>query len=204
MVSGPSTTNTLGEMPSKQHDDVGRHGAEKQIDRMEARRRDPFQFLGRVVHRVVLPHRSAVEKPVRPIQDDVFADQEDDHLNGERQRGKRAVAVIVEGDQAVRGGDSEQQRGADDEHADAQIARDDRNEEPVAQVGDEIALVPPRPAGIASPERGEHREDGRERQRDRNVLHERLTETDQDGEQLLRHIGKPARDSIRECMDAPC
>ena len=58
--------------------------------------------------------------PVRPIQDDVFADEEDDHLSGERQRGERPVAVIVEGDQAVRRGDSEQQRGADDQHADAQ------------------------------------------------------------------------------------
>ena len=44
------------------------------------------------------------------------------HLRGERQRGERAVAVVVEGDQAVGRGDAEQQRGADDKQADAQIS----------------------------------------------------------------------------------
>ena len=60
------------------------------------------------MHGVVLPHPLAVEPAVRPVQDDIFADEEHDHLRGERQRGERAVAVLVEGDQAVGGGDAEQ------------------------------------------------------------------------------------------------
>ena len=68
---------------------------------------------------------------MRPVQDDVLADQEDDHLGGQRQHGERPVAVIVEGDQTLRGGDPEQQRRAGDQHADAQKAGDDRNKEPI-------------------------------------------------------------------------
>ena len=59
---------------------------------------------------------------MRPVQDEIFADQENDHLRHQRQRGERPVAVLVEGDQAVGGGDSEQNRGAGDEHADAQVS----------------------------------------------------------------------------------
>ena len=87
-----------------------------------------------------------------PVQDQVLADQEDHHLRGQRKRGERTVAIIVEVDQAVRGGDAEQERGADDKQADAQKAREDRDEEPVAKVGDQIALAPPRAARIAGPE----------------------------------------------------
>ena len=75
---------------------------------------------------------------------------------------QRPVTVLIEGDQAVGGGDAEQNRGAGDEHADAQIARDDRNEEPVAEIGDEIALVPPRRPGLQAQNTGQHGEDARQ------------------------------------------
>ena len=107
------------------------------------------------MHRVVAPHASAMEQAVRPVQDDIFADQENDHLRRERQRGERAVTVVVESDQAVGGRYSEQNGGANDEHADAQKAHDDGDEKPITQIGDEIALAPPRLAGIARPEPGE-------------------------------------------------
>jgi hypothetical protein len=41
--------------------------------------------------------------PFQPIGDDI--DQEDQHLDAERKRRERPVAVLAEGDQAVGGGD---------------------------------------------------------------------------------------------------
>ena len=60
---------------------------------------------------------------MRPIGDEVFADQEDDHLRGERQGRERPMAVLVEGDQAVGRRDAKQHGGAGDQQADAEIAR---------------------------------------------------------------------------------
>jgi hypothetical protein len=48
-----------------------------------------------MMYRVILPQRMAVEEPVRPIKDEVFADQKEDHLRHQRQRGKGTVAVPV-------------------------------------------------------------------------------------------------------------
>jgi hypothetical protein len=124
---------------------------------------------------------------VRPVQNEIFADQEQHHLRGERQRGERPVAVVVEGDQAVGRGDAEQQRGADDEQPDAQVTRDHRDKEPIAKIGDDIGLPPPRPARIAGPERGQHREDGGQRQRDPDVLGQRFANADEEREQFQAH-----------------
>ena len=72
------------------------------------------------MHGVVSPHSLAVEEAMRPIHDDILADEKDGHLGDERKRGERPVPVFIEGNQSVRRGDSEQQRRADDEQADAQ------------------------------------------------------------------------------------
>src|SRR5438874_5127128 len=101
-----------------------------------------------MMHRVVLPQSPAVEKTVRPIGDDVLADEENQHLHDERERRERPVAVLVEDDQAVGGGDVKEHGGTGDEQADAEIAGDDWNEEPVAEIGDEVALAPPGTARI--------------------------------------------------------
>jgi hypothetical protein len=139
------------------------------------------------MHGVVLPQLVAMKQAMGPVGDEIFADQKDDHLRNEGQARQRAVAVFVEGDQAVGGGDVEQKRGAGDEHADAEVARDDRNEEPIAQVGDQIGLAPPRPPGIAGPKIGQHREGGGYSERDRNDLHKRLADADDECEQFLVH-----------------
>jgi hypothetical protein len=140
-----------------------------------------------VMHGVVLPQPPAVEKTVRPIGDDILADEENQHLYDERQRRERSVAVLVEGDQALGGSDVKEHGRASDEQADAEIAGNDWNKEPVAHIGDEVALAPPRPARIAGPELGQHGEDRCKRQRDRNALHKHPTDIDDDGEKFLVH-----------------
>src|SRR5436305_2508506 len=112
-----------------------------------------------MMHGVVLPQPPAVEKTMRPIGDGILADEENQHLYDERQRGQRSMAVLVEGNQSVDGGDVKEYRSAGDEEADAEIASDDRNEEPVAEIGDEVALAPPGTARIAGPELRQHSED---------------------------------------------
>jgi hypothetical protein len=84
-------------------------------------------------------------------------------------------------------GDSEQQRGADDQEPDAQIAREQRDDEPVAEVGEELALAPPRPPRIAGPEVAEDRETGPERERDRHGLHDGQADTVEDRDDFLDH-----------------
>jgi hypothetical protein len=141
-----------------------------------------------MMHGVILPKLIAVEETMRPIKDEVFADQKDDHLGDQRQRGDGAVTVLIERDQPVGGGDAEQDGGAGDQHADAQEPRDHRDEQPIADVGDKIGLAPPRTARIARPEPGQDREDESQRQRNRHASHEGLTDIDDEAEQLLTHV----------------
>jgi hypothetical protein len=54
----------------------------------------PFQIFRRMMHGVIFPERMAVEEPVRPIKDEVLADQKDDHLRGQWQRGKRPFSPV--------------------------------------------------------------------------------------------------------------
>ena len=93
----------------EQQHDVGRDAAEEDIDRVEARRRDPVELLGGMMHRVVLPHRRTVEAAVDPVHHEVGADEEDRRLQPQRQLRQRPVAVVIEFDQAFGGGDAEQE-----------------------------------------------------------------------------------------------
>jgi hypothetical protein len=69
----------------------------------------------------------------------------------------------------------------------AQKAGDDRYEQPIADVGDDIGLAPPGPARIARPEPGQDCEYKSQRQRDRHAAHESLADIDYEGEQFLTH-----------------
>jgi len=138
--------------------------------------------------RVIAPHSIAVERAVRPIKDNVLADKKNTHSHEQRRRGERPVAVLVESNQSVCGGYSEQKRGADDQHGNAKVASDDWDEKPVAQVRDEIALAPPRPSRIAGPEPREYGEDNRQSQRNRDILCKGLAKADEEDEQFLIHI----------------
>ena len=144
------------------------------------------------MHGVILPEPHAVKQPECPVQDDVFSDEKDHHLCNERKRGEGAVPVIVESDQAISRGNPEQNRSARDQEADAQITGDHRNDEPVAQIGHEIALAPPWPAGIAGPERGEDGEHRGQRNGNRDTFAECLADVDDKGEQFLDRVGSGA------------
>src|SRR5436305_6875573 len=97
------------------------------------------------------------------------------------------MAVVVKGDQLVGIMDVEDDAGAEHEQADTEYTREHRNDEPVANVGDELALAPPRNAGIASPEMAEDREDERQPDRDRDHLFDRLAEHLDDFKGQLGH-----------------
>ena len=73
------------------------------------------------------------------------------------------MAVVVEGDQFVGIANPEHEAGAEHQQADPEDTREQRHQEPVAEVGDELALAPPGLAGIAGPEMRQHREHQRQR-----------------------------------------
>jgi len=89
---------------------------------------------------------------------------------------ERAVAVVVEGDQLVGIVNVEDDAGGDDQKADPHGAGEYRNEEPVADVGHDLPLAPPRRAGIAGPEMLEQREDHRQHEGDGDHLLDGLAE----------------------------
>src|SRR5262245_56705906 len=97
------------------------------------------------------------------------------------------MPVIVELDQPFGGGDAEQGRSPQHQKAYAQIAREQRYQEPVAEIGDELALVPPGAAGIAGPEERQHREGGAQRDRYRNDLDQGHAHAVDDRDEFLEH-----------------
>ncbi len=162
-----------------QRDDVDQHGAQQQIDRMEARRGNPLDVLRGMVHGVVLPQPRLMEEPVRPVEQELGAQQIDHELQPERQARDRTVAEFEERDEALLGVDAEQIDRQQHREADAAIAREHRHDEPVAKIGDETALLPPWRARIARRERG---------QRGEGHTHD-------------RHVGQHAQDRVREAVD---
>ena len=128
-----------------------------------------------------------MESAVKPVHHEIRADQEDRRLQPERQPRERPVPVIVEFDQSLGGGDAEQERGAHDQEPDAQIAGEQRDDEPIAKIGHQLALAPPGLARIAGPEEGQNREDGSERDRYRQDLDESDADAVDDGEEFLEH-----------------
>jgi hypothetical protein len=86
------------------------------------------------------------------------------------------MTIIVERDQVVGCVNPEDQTGADHEQPDPQYPPEHRHEEPVAEVGDQFALAPPWRSGVAGPVVGQHREQQRQRDRDRHHLADRLAQ----------------------------
>ena len=165
---------------------------------MKARSRDPVHVFRRMVDGVVFPEPAAMKHAVQPVHHEIGRDQEQDRLQPQWQPRQRAMAVVVEGDQFVGVANSKQQAGAQHQQPDAEHAREQRHQEPVADVGDELALAPPGPAGIAGPEMRQHREHERQRDRDRHHLGQGLAEhLDDFGRQVhfdrrTRNPGLPA------------
>ena len=176
MLNGPEPEHHVRRNAGHQQHDVDPDGAEQQVDRVEARRRNPVHILGRMMDGVVFPEAAAMEHAVQPVHHEIGSDQEQDRLQPQRQRRQRAMAVVVEGDQFVGVVNPEQQAGAEHQQPDPEHAREQRHQEPVAEVGHELALAPPGPAGIAGPEMRQHREHQRQRDRDRHHLGHGLAE----------------------------
>src|ERR1700686_3005328 len=116
---------------------------------MKARGRNPVQIFGQMMDRVIFPESAAVKHPVQPVQHKIRQNQEQHGLEPQRQFGQRAVAVVVKGNEFVGVMNIKDDAGAEHEQPDPQHASEQRNEEPVKDVGDELALAPPRRAGIA-------------------------------------------------------
>ena len=124
---------------------------------------------------------------MNPVHHHVGAGQEDARLQPERQLRERAMPVVVELDQSLGGGDVEQERRPHDQEADAQIARKQWDDEPVAEIGDQFALAPPGLSRIAGPEEGEHGEHDRKPDRDRHDLHHGHAHAVDDRTELFKH-----------------
>src|SRR5262245_48505770 len=127
---------------------------------MKSRGGYPVELLGRMVHGVILPQPRLVETPVYPVHHEIGGDEKENCLQPQRQVGKRSVTVVVEIDQPLRRGDIEQERSPEHQKADAQVSRKQGDKEPVAKVGQKLALAPPWPARVAGPEERQGGEGG--------------------------------------------
>src|SRR5262245_25188101 len=140
-----------------------------------------------MVDGVIFPHRPAMEEAMAEVHDQVRTDEEDDRLQPQRQSRKGTVPVLVKRNQLISAGYAEQQHCADDQEPDAQIARDQRDDEPVANIGRKLALAPPRPSWIAGPEIGQRRKDNAERDRNRKQPDESRADTIDDRDEPFDH-----------------
>ncbi len=86
------------------------------------------------------------------------------------------MPVVVESDQLVGVLNAKDHGGQNHQQPDPEHAREQRHQEPVANIGGQLALAPPGRAGIAGPEMAQHREQRRQHDRDRHHLGKRLAE----------------------------
>src|SRR5437868_4119873 len=85
---------------------------------------------------------------VYPVETELASNKIDRELNPERQPGENAVPILEEFHQAVRGVYPEQINRDQNCDADAAEAVDERNDQPIADIGGKPALMHPRPAFI--------------------------------------------------------
>src|SRR5436190_18639411 len=97
------------------------------------------------------------------------------------------MSVVVELDQGLAAGDAEEERGPDNQKSDAQVARHERNEEPVAQIREQLALAPPGTARVAGPEQRKESECCSKRYRNRHDLRKRDAHAVNDSYAFLNH-----------------
>jgi hypothetical protein len=141
-----------------------------------------------------------MKSAVDPVHHQVRSNKKNGGLQPERQLRQRPVPVIVELDQSLGSGDPEQHSGSQDQQSDTQITCKERNDEPVAEVSEQLALAPPGLARVASRIEGQDRESGAKRYGYRQDLKERDPDTVNDRCALLEHdlqTPPPARDYRR-------
>jgi hypothetical protein len=148
--------------------------SDEQVDGVETRRGDPLEILRGMMDGVVFPEAAAVKHAMQPVQHEVGRNEEQYRLHPERKLRQRSMTVVVERSQFVDLMNVEDDCGAQHQQSDAEDARKYRHEEPVTDIGNELALAPPGFTRIAGPEMREYREHKAERDRDRNDLRHRL------------------------------
>src|SRR5664279_5120465 len=99
-----------------------------------------------------------MEAAMNPIEQEIRYHHEDHGLQPERQGGERPMAVLIEVHDRLVAMNVEYQGRAQCQHADTKEMRDQWNQKPVANIGDNLALAPPRTAGIAGRPGGQCRE----------------------------------------------
>src|SRR5581483_9561861 len=101
------------------------------------------------MHRVVLPELAAVEGAVNAEEAEFAREEIGANLQPQRQMRDRAVADLEERDDALGRVYAQKVDGEEDRESDACEAGEQREEQPVADIGDEAALLPPRLALVA-------------------------------------------------------
>src|SRR5262245_2598601 len=187
----PEDHQRIGRDARDEQDDIGHDAAKHAVDGVETGRRDPVEVLRRMVDGVIFPHRRAMEEAMAEIHDQVSADEEDDRLQPQRQSRERPVPVLVERNQVICRGYTEQQHGADDQEPDAQITRDQRDDETIANIGRQIELAPPRLSRIAGPEMRQSRKYDAEYDRNGQQPDESRAKAVDDRDEPLDHDTQP-------------
>ncbi len=151
-IERPQHQKDVGRDAGQQPEHIHRRLFQHQVDGMPARRRGPVDIGGGVMHGVVFPQHAAMKAAVNPVEGEIRAHQVDQALLPQGQARQPAMAVQVEVGDLLAIGDVEYPHGQEHRQPDADIAGEDRREDPVAQVGAQAALLPPRPTRVAGRE----------------------------------------------------
>src|SRR5215475_16106940 len=112
--------------------------------------RYPFELFRGMVHGVIFPEVSPVKAAMDPICQEVRYDQKRQRLRPQRQARQWAKAIVIELHQRVSAVNPVQICRAHHHKADAYETRGKWDQEPIADVGDDLALAPPGTARIAA------------------------------------------------------
>src|SRR6185312_14378713 len=123
-----------------------------------------------MMNRVVFPKLRIMEAAVNPIGEEIGDDHKRYSLEPQRHCRQGAKTVVVELYQVIGTMNAVDVRSAQHQHSDAQEARHDRDQEPVADVGHDLAFPPPWAAWIARRQVSQHRKYDAEGDRYREQL----------------------------------
>src|ERR1700692_747988 len=101
------------------------------------------------------------------------------------------MAIVIELDEPLRAGDAEEERRTDHQQPDPQIAREQWDYDPIANIGDQLALPPPRTTRIAGPEERQDREHDAESDRHRHELEDGHADAVDERDEFLEHENDP-------------
>src|SRR6185437_13116952 len=102
-----------------------------------------------MMNRVVFPELGIMKAAMNPVGKKIGDDDKRYSLDPQRHGRQRAKTIVVELDQVVGTMNAINVRGTQHQHSDAQEASQDRDQEPIADVGYDLTFAPPRAARIA-------------------------------------------------------